>query len=166
MQSSRSSACQRSSLDGLGAVYGALPSCPVDVTPQRALLHTLGSGAGYGDSATLVTQGAHTVYQRGKKVALPTTRGGHLKLATVAPECVQQLLVEHDASPLLSSCPSQFSGRLAFDPRLARDPKSFGHFLGTLWHCGLVRVAGRGEPRSTVAPFFVMNKDGSVRAIC
>jgi len=114
VQASRSSACQRSSLAGLEAVYGALAPCPVDVTPRRALLHTLGSEAGYGDSDTLVTQGAHTVHQRGEKVALPSTRGGDLKLATVAPECVQQLLVEHDASPLLSSCPSQFYGRLAF----------------------------------------------------
>ncbi|CAK0899549.1 unnamed protein product, partial [Prorocentrum cordatum] len=151
---------QTDALERLRSSYAAVPSCPTDLTADSATRAVIGSDPGYGFDD--MASGKYATYQRGK-VSLPRVASGAVELAAALPAGPRSLLMG-ESGTLLTRGSTSFSSlaKLAFDRRLASNPRTYGKFLADLLERDMLEV---GTSFSQVAPFFVYKKDGALRLI-
>ncbi|CAK0855849.1 unnamed protein product, partial [Prorocentrum cordatum] len=151
---------QTDALERLRSSYATVPSCPSDLTADSATRAVIGSDPGYGFDD--MASGKYASYQRGK-VSLPRVASGAVELAAALPEGPRSLLMGESGTLLMRGSTSSSSlAKLAFDRRLASNPRTYGKFLADLLERDMLEV---GASFSQVAPFFVYKKDGTLRLI-
>ncbi|CAK0874888.1 unnamed protein product [Prorocentrum cordatum] len=151
---------QTDALERLRSSYATVPSCPSDLTADSATRAVIGSDPGYGFDD--MASGKYASYQRGK-VSLPRVASGAVELAAALPEGPRSLLMGESGTLLMRGSTSSSSlAKLAFDRRLASNPRTYGKFLADLLERDMLEV---GTSFSQVAPFFVYKKDGALRLI-
>ncbi|CAK0806514.1 unnamed protein product, partial [Prorocentrum cordatum] len=151
---------QTDALERLRSSYATVPSCPSDLTADSATRAVIGSDPGYGFDD--MASGKYASYQRGK-VSLPRVASGAVELAAALPEGPRSLLMGESGTLLMRGSASSSSwAKLAFDRRLASNPRTYGKFLADLLERDMLEV---GTSFSQVAPFFVYKKDGTLRLI-